>query len=179
MTDYNNGKIYKLVSDATDEIYIGSTCRTLTQRLQKHKDSHTFWLKHKKGSNISSHKVLDSGGNVSIELIEDYPCNDNDELRTRERYHYDLNECVNARKPIRTKEDQSERYKKYYQENKGKVKEKNERLYQKNREAILAKKKIQNSNRTTINCVCGSSYVDGTKARHERTKKHQKFLIKI
>jgi hypothetical protein len=33
MPDYSNGKIYKLVSDKTDMIYIGSTVRSLKERL--------------------------------------------------------------------------------------------------------------------------------------------------
>jgi hypothetical protein len=33
MPDYSNGKIYKLVSDKTDMIYIGSTTVKLNERL--------------------------------------------------------------------------------------------------------------------------------------------------
>ena len=38
MVNYSLGKIYKIVSDLTDKIYIGSTClEKLCMRLSKHK----------------------------------------------------------------------------------------------------------------------------------------------
>jgi predicted GIY-YIG superfamily endonuclease len=38
MPDYSNGKIYKLVSDKTAMIYIGSTTQDLNERLSGHKN---------------------------------------------------------------------------------------------------------------------------------------------
>lgn len=32
----NSGRIYKIVSESTDKIYIGSTIRTLEERLESH-----------------------------------------------------------------------------------------------------------------------------------------------
>jgi hypothetical protein len=37
MPDYENGKIYKLVNEVDDEIYIGSTTVRLCNRKSKHK----------------------------------------------------------------------------------------------------------------------------------------------
>jgi hypothetical protein len=36
MTDWRQGKIYKIVSDQTDKVYIGSTVRLLENRLSSH-----------------------------------------------------------------------------------------------------------------------------------------------
>mmetsp|Transcript_32665 Transcript_32665/g.38319 ORF Transcript_32665/g.38319 Transcript_32665/m.38319 type:complete len:103 (+) Transcript_32665:95-403(+) len=36
MVNYKNGKIYKIVCNETNEIYIGSTTQTLTDRLCQH-----------------------------------------------------------------------------------------------------------------------------------------------
>jgi hypothetical protein len=35
---YHNGKIYKLVNDVDDKVYIGSTCQPLYKRLYEHKN---------------------------------------------------------------------------------------------------------------------------------------------
>jgi predicted GIY-YIG superfamily endonuclease len=46
--NYENSKIYKLVNDVDDKIYVGSTATTLAKRLYGHKNSakrnliHTF-----------------------------------------------------------------------------------------------------------------------------------------
>ena len=47
MPDYSKGKIYKILNTIDDEIYIGSTCETLGQRMSKHrhrlkKNDHTI-----------------------------------------------------------------------------------------------------------------------------------------
>ena len=36
MVNYQNGKIYRIVCNTTDEVYIGSTVITLSKRLAKH-----------------------------------------------------------------------------------------------------------------------------------------------
>ena len=37
MVNYKNGKIYKIVCDVSDFIYIGSTCQPLNKRWGEHK----------------------------------------------------------------------------------------------------------------------------------------------
>ena len=39
MPNYNLGKIYKLISNQTDKIYVGSTAQTLSKRFMNHKKS--------------------------------------------------------------------------------------------------------------------------------------------
>ena len=49
--DCSLGKIYKIVSNQTDDIYIGSTCqKLLSTRLGKHRDDYKRWVEGK--SNI-------------------------------------------------------------------------------------------------------------------------------
>ena len=43
MPDYSKGKIYKLISNHTDDIYIGSTCDLLSKRLYKHKKAFEYY----------------------------------------------------------------------------------------------------------------------------------------
>ena len=43
--DYSNGKIYKITSFQTDDIYIGSTCNPyLSTRFSKHKNNYKSYL---------------------------------------------------------------------------------------------------------------------------------------
>jgi hypothetical protein len=38
---YSNGKIYKIVDNTSDKVYIGSTCKSLKQRLTAHEEYYT------------------------------------------------------------------------------------------------------------------------------------------
>ena len=79
MTDYNKGKIYKLVADGTDDIYIGSTTQKLYKILAVQKS------RAANEHNYCTSRFLFEKGNVSIILIEDYPCERKEQLRTRKR----------------------------------------------------------------------------------------------
>jgi len=70
MANYTNGKIYKIVNDIDNEIYVGSTIISLSRRKAQHK------AKGKKNQNRKLCKNCNSIGwqNVSIVLIERYPC---------------------------------------------------------------------------------------------------------
>lgn len=90
------GFVYKITSPSTDKIYIGSTTKTLQRRFQAH------LLR----TDCYSRQVVENGDAV-IELIEEVIFENRDELRWRERYHYDLNKdlCVNRNKPILSDEE--------------------------------------------------------------------------
>ena len=119
--DYKNGRIYKIVSDLTDKIYIGSTCQTLCKRLAKHKGNYRESLN---GGNIyiTSFELFKLG-ETRIELIEDFPCERKEQLNAREGYHIKLNNdiCVNKIIAGRTKQE-------YNKDNKAKISE-NEKQY--------------------------------------------------
>ena len=40
----NEGKIYQIVDNTNNNKYIGSTCKTLNQRLSKHKNNYKSFL---------------------------------------------------------------------------------------------------------------------------------------
>ena len=80
MVNYNNGKIYKIVSNQTDLIYIGSTTQSLSQRKAIHLSD--------KYNTCSSREILQYE-DARIILIEKYSCNDNEELKQREQYFMD------------------------------------------------------------------------------------------
>ena len=97
MTNYTNGKIYKIVNDIDNEIYVGSTIISLARSKAQHKTN------SKKNQNRKLCKHCNSIGwqSVSIVLIERYPCDTKKELMQRERFYYDLLEpSLNGQKPI-------------------------------------------------------------------------------
>jgi hypothetical protein len=119
MPDYQNGKIYK-ITGTTDEgeelIYIGSTTQKLCLRLGGHKR----YLKN--DENVSSKQVV-SCSNCLITLIELFPCNSKEELLARERYYFDLYDCVNKFKPKLLEGELKEHMKEYRINNADKIKE--------------------------------------------------------
>ena len=140
--DYQNGKIYKLVNDELGLTYYGSTCSELRKRLNNHKTS----AKCKK--KISSSKLFESG-ECKIYLVEKFPCNDKEELKQRERYYIENNECVNTSIPGRTKKEYRETnkeyiaqlHKKHYEANKERKKEVRKIWRAKNKEKIAKQQK--------------------------------------
>ena len=116
--EYNNSKIYKLWVNETDDIYIGSTCSTLTKRLCGHKSCYKRWKDGKKEKYKTSFKLFEIG-NVMIELVEAYPCKCKDELRAREGFYIRQEECVNK---VVAGRDHKEYLKKYREDNKEKLK---------------------------------------------------------
>ncbi len=96
MPNYNNGKIYKLTSQNTDMIYIGSTVQILRKRYIKHKN----YIKNNI-NNLSSANMF-IWDDCEIELIENYPCNSKNELLKREQYYIDLYKdyCININNAV-------------------------------------------------------------------------------
>jgi hypothetical protein len=93
MPDYKKSKIYRIVCNETREQYFGSTTQSLAQRLSKHKH-HT---------NKSMSKQIIARGNYDIVLCEEFPCENIEQLHSRERKWIDENECINKHIPARTK----------------------------------------------------------------------------
>lgn len=84
MVNYQNGKVYKLTSSKTEQIYIGSTTQTLKQRICQH---HSCYKRHKNDfyHYMSSYEII-KYDDVVIALVENYPCNTKEELFAREQH---------------------------------------------------------------------------------------------
>ena len=116
MNKYSQGKIYKIVDNTNDDIYIGSTIHILKDRLSKHKN---------RQSRCKSRLII-MNGDYDIVLIENYPCESKKELEMRERYWILNTECINIKIPGRTqkeycidnKEIRTNRSKKWQHDNK-------------------------------------------------------------
>jgi len=142
----DNGKIYKIVDNTNDNIYIGSTCDSLKNRLSKHKASYKSFLKGLI-NNIKSFDIM-KNNNYKIELLENCDIKTKQELLQRERYYIENNECLNKIVPGRNKKE-------YYDVNKDKINIKRNQM---------------------IDCECGRKYTIRNKARHLKSTKHQEFI---
>ena len=131
MPDYSKGKIYKLICDDPELIYIGSTTqRYLSNRLSSHHQD------YKKGLNTSSKKLFEVGG-VKIELIELYPCECKEQLLLRERYWLENTESVNVKKrPYVSYEEKLEQERKWQQDNREHYLQQKKEYYQENKEKM-------------------------------------------
>jgi len=132
MNKYENGKIYKIVDDTNDNIYIGSTYQKyLSRRLQGHLTNYKRYIEGKRERNITSFKIFENSS-YHIELIEKYPCKNRMELEKRERYYIESLECVNKVIPGRTpkeyREANKDKIKKYYEKNKDKINEQQKKI---------------------------------------------------
>ena len=191
MPNYENGKIYKLVSPHTDEIYIGSTTQKLCVRIAEHK-------RDCREGKIRTNKKLFELGDVKIVLIEDFPCDRKEELIKRERYYIENTDCLNIMIPGRTRKEYyqdnkeiiSEKKKDYREKNKEIIAQRKKEYCQKNKEKVAQRKKqYRENNKEKINkinekkrkekytCQCGLTIRKDSKARHEKTIKHQNYLL--
>ena len=92
MKDYSLGKIYKIIDNTTPMFYVGSTTYPkLSQRLAKHR-SHLRQYEKGYGKYISAFEILNNG-DYKIILLEDYPCENIDQLTSREQYWMDKLIC--------------------------------------------------------------------------------------
>jgi hypothetical protein len=107
--DYSKGKIYKIVCNKTGLVYIGSTYRSLEQRLKGHEYNMERFIHTKKYNPDKLKKVcfctsffILLNKDYKIELIENYPCKSKLELETKECDYMKLYpDSVNlARRPI-------------------------------------------------------------------------------
>ena len=170
---YKNSKIYKLISNKTELIYIGSTYDKLCKRKQNHISKYKYYLKHNKHY-VSSCELLKLG-DVDIILIENYSCNNRDELRARERHHIELNKniCVNIERPYISDEEKKEYFEKYRIDNNDILKENQKNIYNNNKDKILEKHKLHYEKMEKVKCdVCNIEFKKKWKIQHEKTKSH-------
>ena len=93
-----NGKIYKLVDNTNNNIYIGSTCETiLTNLLNKHKSDYKRYVE--KGIKYTTSFEIIKNNNYKIELIEEIICVNKYILDEREKYWIENINCINKYKP--------------------------------------------------------------------------------
>ena len=157
------GYIYKIFCKTDDDlVYYGSTTqKRVCNRISGHNRSYKSW-KLGKSSFVTSFSVIDTGDwdYMTVEkVMHDEPF----ELRNRERWYIENNECINKRIPNTTPKESN---KKWYDNNKEKIAEKIKDYYEENKEKIAEKHKEK------VTCECGCIVRYYGLARHTKTKKH-------
>ena len=152
---YCNGKIYKIIDKSSDMIYVGSTIRTLNQRLGMHISQFKSFKAHK-AKFMTSFKILEND-NYKIELISLYPCENKKELEFEEGKHILKlkNDGFNVVNKCIVGQTRKESKSRYYKNHKTHINE-------------LQKKKHK--------CICGSQCSISHKSCHEKTRKHQDYI---
>ena len=159
MPNYSNGKIYKIVCNKTNKMYIGSTTKQLSKRLSGHKYEYLEYKSGRQLYKMTSYDVLENE-DYDIILIENFPCKTKYELLEREKHFITSNECVNKFIPNRTKKE-------HYESNKDNIAVKKKEYRLLNHDKIYAE---------TV-CSCGKTYSHKHKARHLKSTFHTKHSL--
>ena len=177
MPDYQKSKIYKLVSLVSNEIYIGSTTKPLSTRKSQHISTYKGWLLEK-NKVCCSYKLFEKG-DVDIILIENYPCNNKEELNIRERFYIENNDCINVRLPFETKIEKKERNKKYWEENYDYLLglRKKDKLLNPNKYILKNKLYYQKVKENRFICECGANVKFLGKSEHFTSVKHKQYIL--
>ena len=165
------GYIYKIWdNDDSSLVYYGSTKQQVSIRMGKHRSQ----------LNLCKSKIIIDRNNYQYATLEKIEYEDKFELKNRERWWIENNECVNKSIPNRT---QKEYMKEWYEANKDKIAEKQKTYNDKNKEKIAEQKKqyyaenkdkIEKYKKEKITCDCGCVVRRQHLARHKKTNKHLK-----
>lgn len=169
---YQNGKIYKLVSD-DGHYYIGSTTTTLHKRFSAHKSNISKNTGNGNYTYFSSLPIDD----IRIELIEKFPCSTKKELREREDYHIHLSlydsYCLNTYRAFQTDEEKKEYDRLYYYLNKDKAKENMKKYYEENKDKIIEQHREYNEiNREKVDAYQAEYRLENAEKRREYTRQY-------
>ena len=192
--DFSNAKIYCIRNNINNDIYVGSTCQSLSKRMQKHRSD----CKRSSKYEFKFYQKMRELGveNFYIELMEKYPCSDVEELRAKEgewiRQIATLNSRVAGRTPEQYRKDNEEHYKSYnknrYEQNKEERSIQAKDRYDNNPDYQQRQKENSNNRynekkteiRAKMNtkhlCECGKEYSYGNRLRHFNSQFHQNFL---
>lgn len=143
-------KVYKIV-DKVGQVYYGSTCDTLQNRLKFHVNAYNSFMFNGKGAWCYSFLVIHNR-KFKITIAERCKVKDKQELKARERYYIETFNCINHNIPARSYKEIYQAYnhkperiqdlKRYYQMNKDRIRAR-QKEYQEKR------KSKENQDKTT------------------------------
>lgn len=114
------GIIYKITDNTNGNVYYGSAEMTLEKRMSIHKSGVNYEY------TCASSKII-KNGDYEASVLEEGEYENRFQLRERERWYIENNECVNKVIPNRTKKE-------YQQDNKEQIKVKRKERYEKNKD---------------------------------------------
>jgi hypothetical protein len=175
--DYSKCQIYKLVCKdlAVTDCYVGSTCSWIRRKSQHKND---IINKNDKAHNYKKAVIIRNNGgweNWEMVLIENYPCKNDLEARSKEREWLEkLGATMNSQTPLRTQEDLNKSRAEYRAEHRDELNAKAAEYHAAHRDECNAKCLIANSKKMT--CACGAEHVKGNKLQHIKSKKHTDWV---
>ena len=175
MPEYQNGKIYTIRCRRDDTlIYVGSTTQPLAKRWGGHKvDS----LNERCQNRLIYKTINNNWDDWYIELYEEYPCENKEQLCKREgeviREIGTLNSEIAGRTKKEYREDNKEiittKHKEYNENNKDDIAIKSKVYYENNKDKINEK----------ITCECGCISTKHGLTKHKKTQRHLSMLDAI
>ena len=167
MPDFSKAKLYKLVSNISSDVYIGSCLVDLSKRLYGHKS---------KSNNTVSKSMFINDAIITIVLIEDYPCDNKNQLKARELHYITTINCINVNKPFITdvnvvNGDKKEWQKLYRETHKEQIAQYNET----HKEHIAQYKETHKEQKALYNKQYNETHKE-QRAQYKETHKEQKAL---
>jgi hypothetical protein len=179
-TNYKVGKIYKIIHNQSDIVYIGSTFNRLSDRFNQHKSNYNSWL-NKKHNKISIFKYFKEFGieNFKIILIKEYLVADRKQLQAYEALWINKLKSCNNNNSFHWLSGNNHN-KLYYENNKTILAEKQKIYYRFNidkfKEYEKTKRVRPKEFYEKVECLCGGKYQNRCRWQHERSKKHIEYI---
>jgi hypothetical protein len=105
MKDYSKAYIYRYWNKETQ--YFGGSATPWIQRQRAHRT---------KNNNCYSRYIIQGDLPWDCEIVEYFPCKNKEELRARERFYIENNECINRNVPGRSRKEYVSTHKEDYLE---------------------------------------------------------------
>ena len=185
--DYSKAKIYKVLNDIDSDVYIGATCQPLCKRMANHRSQ----INAKQRIKYKLYQKMRDLGveHFYIELIEEVPCENAEQLRAIEgeyiRQYGKLNARIEGRTKKQytqdTKEKKSEYDRRRRAEKGDELKKQKREHYHNNidEQRLKHKASYEKARVNKETCpVCGSVYIPWGRKKHLTTKTHQEALEK-
>lgn len=170
------GRVYKIVANQGDEVYVGSTFKKLERRFTGHKSDY-------KRNRLKCHSKMMfakyGADNLSILLIAEYKVCDSTHLRAYEQLWINKLKCINspAIRFLFFKKARVDYHKSYYLRNKVKRMEYSKQWRKNNPEKVKAMQERQKQKqKTIIKCDCGMYMVKCSLYGHKKSKLHQSTI---
>ena len=186
--DYSKAKIYKILNNISNDVYIGATCQPLSKRMAKHRGDY----KHPKRKHYKLYQKITEIGveQFYIELVKETPCDNAEQLRAIEGEYIRQQGTLNTRIEGRTKqqytidnkEKKAEYDKEYREANKEYRKQQKAEYHEQNKEYYNQRNKenYQKIREQKETCeVCGVSYIPWNRKKHLASKRHQQAMEQL
>ena len=168
MNRYEKGKIYQIVDVGFNKCYIGSTCESLSKRMERHRKDYKEYCQKKQRTYPSSILLFDEFGleHCKILLIENYPCSSREELEAKEGEYQRTHTCINKNLAGRN-------HIQYYLDNKERLKQKAREYYKNNKDVCDERNKMYaKEHQQEVKKYKQEWYIQNKEHRNQKGKEH-------